>query len=216
LQTRPSDGIHHVGAMQALTLPQDVEDFKHVGSLVIPDKASPLFGIHHFYLNDKGMAAFKKSGPYPGGHDLRRGGLRGGRSRRGARGVVTYMVAGTQYVATTAGNVSRMTWGTAGSPRVIVMAVDVLEGNPRMMVALPKVAARGLVADAAESGAEAGQQQYEQFCAGCHGTRGEGGGGVRASRLTRPARGSRRSSHSLRIPTHRCRSCTPARSTTRK
>jgi hypothetical protein len=82
-----SDGIHHVGAMQALTLPQDVEDFKHVGSLVIPDKASPLFGIHHFYLNDKGMAAFKKSGPYPGGHDLRRGALRGGRSRRGARGL---------------------------------------------------------------------------------------------------------------------------------
>ncbi|MGH7216215.1 MAG: cytochrome P460 family protein [Nitrospiraceae bacterium] len=55
------------GAMQALTLPQDVEDFKHIGSLVIPDKASPLFGIHHFYLNDKGMPAFKKSEPYAEG-----------------------------------------------------------------------------------------------------------------------------------------------------
>lgn len=53
--------------MQALTLPQNLEDFKHVGSLVIPDKASPLFGIHHFYLNDMGMAAFKKSGAYPEG-----------------------------------------------------------------------------------------------------------------------------------------------------
>jgi hypothetical protein len=65
------------------------------------------------------------------------------------------MVAGTQYVATTAGNVSRMTWGTAGSPRVIVMAVDVLEGNPRMMVALPEVNARGMVADAPDAGAAA-------------------------------------------------------------
>jgi alcohol dehydrogenase (cytochrome c) len=94
-----------------------------------------------------------------------------------AGGVVTYLVAGKQYVATTSGNVSRLTFQTAGTPRLIVMAVDVLEGNPRMMVALPEVNARGLVADAAESGAEAGQQQYEQFCAGCHGTRGEGGGG---------------------------------------
>jgi Cytochrome P460 len=55
------------GAMQALTLPENLEDFKHVGSLVIPDKASPLFGIHHFYLNDRGMAAFPNSGPYPEG-----------------------------------------------------------------------------------------------------------------------------------------------------
>ncbi len=34
---------------------------------MIPDKASPLFGIHHFYLNDMGMAAFKKSRSYPEG-----------------------------------------------------------------------------------------------------------------------------------------------------
>ncbi len=48
-------------------LPKDLESFKHVGSLVIPDKLNPLFGVHHFYQNDKGMAAFRKSGPYPDG-----------------------------------------------------------------------------------------------------------------------------------------------------
>lgn len=48
-------------------LPKDLESFKLVGSLVIPDKLNSLFGVHHFFLNDKGMAAFRKSGSYPEG-----------------------------------------------------------------------------------------------------------------------------------------------------
>ena len=94
-----------------------------------------------------------------------------------AGGVVTYMVNGRQYVATTSGNVSRLTFQTAGSPRVIVMAVDVPETSPQMMVALPEVGARGLITLASASAEERGGQLYQQFCTGCHGTNGEGGAG---------------------------------------
>ena len=91
-----------------------------------------------------------------------------------AGGVVTYMVGGTQYVATTSGNISRTGWATPpGTPRLIVMALGVPANSPRMMVALPEFRAGG----GAATGVQAGQQQYEQFCAGCHGTHGEGGAG---------------------------------------
>ena len=46
-----------------------------------------------------------------------------------AGGVVTYAVGGRQYVATTAGNVSRLTFQTTGSPRLIVMGVDGARGS---------------------------------------------------------------------------------------
>ena len=88
-----------------------------------------------------------------------------------AGGVVTYAVNGRQYIATTAGNVSRSTFKTAGSPRVVVMALDVPAWGPQM-VALAEVNARGMLAGQAGSG----DALYEQFCAGCHGTHGEGGG----------------------------------------
>jgi alcohol dehydrogenase (cytochrome c) len=88
-----------------------------------------------------------------------------------AGGVVTSQVQGKQYVATTAGNVSRSTFKTAGSPRVVVMALDVPAWGPQA-VALAEVNAHGTLAGQAN----AGDALYEQFCAGCHGTRGEGGG----------------------------------------
>jgi alcohol dehydrogenase (cytochrome c) len=87
-----------------------------------------------------------------------------------AGGVVTYMVNGRQYVATTAGNVSRATFKTAGSPRLVVLALDVPAWGPQM-VALAEVNARGMLAGQAGSG----QALYEQFCGSCHGTHGEGG-----------------------------------------
>jgi alcohol dehydrogenase (cytochrome c) len=91
-----------------------------------------------------------------------------------AGGVVTYMVGKTQYVATTSGNISRTGWATPpGTPRLIVMALDSPENSPRMMVALPEFQPGG----GAATGVQAGQQQYEQFCAGCHGTHAEGGAG---------------------------------------
>lgn len=41
-----------------------------------------------------------------------------------AGGIITYAVGGTQYVATTSGNVSRTTFKTTGSPTIIVMSLN--------------------------------------------------------------------------------------------
>jgi len=40
-----------------------------------------------------------------------------------AGGVVTYEIAGKQYVATTSGNVSRLTFGGLGSPSIIILGL---------------------------------------------------------------------------------------------
>jgi hypothetical protein len=48
-------------------LPKDLDSYTYTGSLVIPDKNSPLFGFFHYYMNNKGLTAFKKGGPYPEG-----------------------------------------------------------------------------------------------------------------------------------------------------
>ena len=40
-----------------------------------------------------------------------------------AGGIVTYDDGGTQYVATTSGNISRLTWGSLGSPSIYVYAI---------------------------------------------------------------------------------------------
>ncbi len=48
-------------------LPRELDSYKHIGSLIIPDKNSPLFGIHHFTMNNKGLAAFEKGAAYPEG-----------------------------------------------------------------------------------------------------------------------------------------------------
>jgi hypothetical protein len=48
-------------------LPKDLDSYRHIGSLIIPDKNSPLFGIHHFSMNKKGLPAFEKSAAYPEG-----------------------------------------------------------------------------------------------------------------------------------------------------
>jgi alcohol dehydrogenase (cytochrome c) len=88
-----------------------------------------------------------------------------------AGGIVTYAVGGKQYVATTAGNVSRGTFDTKGSPRMIVMALDA-PTSPRRDT-LPEVNGRGLVAQ--QTPVEHGEQIFEQFCSACHGAKGEQG-----------------------------------------
>ncbi len=45
--------------------PEDYTTFRHIGSLIIPDKTSPLFGIHHFYMNEPGKQAFEKGRTLP-------------------------------------------------------------------------------------------------------------------------------------------------------
>ena len=89
-------------------------------------------------------------------------------------GVVTYAVRGTQYVATTAGNVSRAGLSSAGDvrPRLIIMSVGTDTGAPpRHVVAYP-AAESGRVS----FGTDQGKVTYNVFCASCHGVGGRGGG----------------------------------------
>jgi hypothetical protein len=46
-------------------LPEDLSGYRHIHSLVINDKESPLFGFHHFYINETGWETFKNQGPFP-------------------------------------------------------------------------------------------------------------------------------------------------------
>jgi alcohol dehydrogenase (cytochrome c) len=116
-----------------------------------------------------------------------------------AGGVMTYAVGGKQYVAATAGNVGRMTFGALGSPTLVVLALrpagQAAAGDPasEAQLALPPVtvghllpgtaAAVAAVDSLKQSGATppvstaAGAQVF-QICAACHGAHGEGGAGA--------------------------------------
>ncbi len=108
-----------------------------------------------------------------------------------AGGVMTYETRGRQYVAATAGNIGRTTFGVLGSPTLVVLGL----GRPAQAgagespagaeLALPEIATgnaqnlsvrTGALGDVASQPA-AGERVY-QVCAGCHGTRGEGGIGA--------------------------------------
>lgn len=52
---------------KGMAFPKDWETYKHIGSLIITDKNHPLHGIHHFYINKKGLGAFMKGQKYPDG-----------------------------------------------------------------------------------------------------------------------------------------------------
>jgi mono/diheme cytochrome c family protein len=85
-----------------------------------------------------------------------------------AGGVVTYMREGRQYVAFTSGNVSRITFGNAGSPTINIYSL----GGSNAPAPPPAAAASGKAAGAAN--AMAGKITYGQVCAMCHGMSGEG------------------------------------------
>lgn len=89
-----------------------------------------------------------------------------------AGGVVTYSVNGRQYVAFTSGNVSRGTFDTKGSPKVVIMALDAPETS-RYAVVLPEVNGKGLVAQ--QPPVVRGEMVFANFCSACHGARGEQG-----------------------------------------
>jgi alcohol dehydrogenase (cytochrome c) len=75
-----------------------------------------------------------------------------------AGGLVTYDVAGKQYVALAAGNISRNAFGDLGFPSVVIMTLD------------PKAAAvRRNAAVGQGSDAGLGQRLYGQVCQSCHG-----------------------------------------------
>ena len=98
-----------------------------------------------------------------------------------AGGVITYAVAGTQYIATTAGNLSRSTWPMAtGAPSIVIYglrdrnstASGMSEGgvHAKQEAAVPPAPAR--VRDLTN-----GQALFAANCSGCHGSSGEGGVG---------------------------------------
>jgi alcohol dehydrogenase (cytochrome c) len=92
-------------------------------------------------------------------HKARAGGAMAG-------GLVTYEVAGRQYVAFAAGNISRNAFGDLGMPSVVVMALDVAAPTVSLDVTGAARAAPG----AADSGKAA--RIYGQVCQACHGADG--------------------------------------------
>ena len=79
-----------------------------------------------------------------------------------AGGVVTYEIAGKQYVAITSGNISRNAFGDVGFPSVVIMTL-----NP----AAPATALNVATAVTA-SGLANGRRLYNQVCSSCHGNDG--------------------------------------------
>jgi alcohol dehydrogenase (cytochrome c) len=89
-------------------------------------------------------------------------------------GVITYSVAGKQYVATTAGNVSRsgLATGADNKPRVIIMTTGLSAGYQPM-----KIAAVSAQDANRHFGIDQSKVEYNTFCAACHGPDGKGGEG---------------------------------------
>lgn len=105
-----------------------------------------------------------------------------------AGGIVTYAVDGKQYVALTAGNVSRVTFGGAGHPTVIVMGLEAPEGAQN--VELPSVPIPGDTSVAGKPlGAGDGERIFGNTCSVCHGAHGEGAAGPNLQKTKRDLAG---------------------------
>jgi mono/diheme cytochrome c family protein len=78
-----------------------------------------------------------------------------------AGGLVTYSLAGRQYVAFAAGNVSRNAFGDLGFPSVVIMALDAKQPAAQLDITTPGTAG--------DSEAGLGQRLYGQVCQSCHG-----------------------------------------------
>lgn len=88
-------------------------------------------------------------------------------------GVITYTIANKQYVATTAGNMSRAGLSSGGdfTPRLIVMTTGLDEHRAIVHVkAFPAEEA-----GRSRFGVDQGKAIYNVFCASCHGMSGKGG-----------------------------------------
>lgn len=91
-----------------------------------------------------------------------------------AGGVITYESNDRQYVASTSGNISRMTFSAAaGSPKVAIFALAPATDQPKIVKVVEEAPAVGA------TGAEHGKALFAQFCSGCHGASGEGSVGPR-------------------------------------
>jgi alcohol dehydrogenase (cytochrome c) len=81
-----------------------------------------------------------------------------------AGGVVTYEIAGRQYVAFASGNVSRTAFGALGLPSVVIMSLNAGRGSS---AAAQSKAASGTAAGSANLAD--GRKLYGQVCVSCHG-----------------------------------------------
>ena len=89
-------------------------------------------------------------------------------------GVVTYSVAGKQYVATTTGNISRsgVSVGSNDIPRVVIMAAGLdRDYQPVKVAAVPPGDMEG------HFGIDQSKALFRTFCSACHGADGKGGEG---------------------------------------
>jgi alcohol dehydrogenase (cytochrome c) len=86
-------------------------------------------------------------------HKARAGGAMAG-------GLVTYDIAGKQYIAFAAGNISRNAFGDLGMPSVVIMTLN------------PQKPATAINATIAADGRASARRLYGQVCASCHGDNG--------------------------------------------
>jgi alcohol dehydrogenase (cytochrome c) len=86
-----------------------------------------------------------------------------------AGGVITYETGGRQYVATTSGNVSRMTFQTTGAPKVVILTTGLARDEPKIVAV-----AQDPAPSSAGTPGEHGKTVFAQYCSACHGQTGEG------------------------------------------
>ncbi len=102
-----------LGAAEApkVTYPDGYRGWLHVKSMVIHDKAHPLYeafgGIHHVYVNPAGAKAARGGGAYPDGSvlvfDLLEAKIEGGAMTEGARKFIGVMVKNAKAYPDTGG-----------------------------------------------------------------------------------------------------------------
>jgi alcohol dehydrogenase (cytochrome c) len=86
-----------------------------------------------------------------------------------AGGVITYESGGRQYLATTSGNISRMTFSaTSGSPKIVIFTTGLDKDEPAR-ISVPQEAVA-----VASTPLEHGRAIFSQYCSSCHGAAGEG------------------------------------------
>lgn len=54
-------------AADAPVVPEDLSGYHFISALVVKEKENPLFGFHHFYVNEEGKKSLAEGGPYPVG-----------------------------------------------------------------------------------------------------------------------------------------------------
>jgi len=92
-------------------------------------------------------------------------------------GIITYTVAGKQYVAVTSGNMSRWTFKTAGTPQLVIYGLGLSTDAPKLVTVGERHLALNISTVAATGPVAHGKELYQRNCVVCHGGAGEGGVG---------------------------------------